>query len=321
MHAHLPHGQRRLRVLLPSIAILFIFALVSGAHAQTAAPGMANGFEVDGNLYSNNPGTVPGLGGDWLDGPPGPGTGVLNPDGSPKNSIFTLYIRDLIKNDDADVFSSSTKVTGDPNKFTWKSGSVPQKDDIQNGFIHLSEDAGGDMWITVAGDRRSVSGDSYLDFEILQNTLFKTDEGGFVSNGPHGGRTLGDILLTIELTNGGDQAVFLAHRWVEDGDGGYTYVEIPFPVGAAFVAANIDSQVTTTYDAFGGQIYEINQFGEASVNLNALLPNFGECFAIATIFVRTKSSASDSADLKDFMEPFQINTCLDETPPQLTSPP
>ncbi|MEJ2720184.1 MAG: hypothetical protein P8181_03460 [bacterium] len=322
MPAHLPHSRDRRPhgAILPAAVVILFFAMVSSAFAQVPTPGMANGFEIDGNLYSNNPGAVVGLGSDWLDGPAGPGVGVLYSDGNPKNPLFTLHIRDLIKNADTDIFSSSTKLTADPNTYTWKGGSVPQKDDIQNGFIHLSEDGGGNLWITVGGDRRSVGGDSYIDFEILQNTLEKTD-GGFTSNGPHGGRTLGDLLLTIELTNGGTQAIFFAHRWVEDGTGGYTYNEIPFPIGTAFVAANVDSQVTTTYDAFGEQIYEINQFGEASVNLNALLPNFGDCFAIATVFVRTKSSSSPTADLKDFIEPFQLNKCLDETPPQMTCPP
>ena len=103
--------------------------------------------------------------------------------------------------------------------------------------------------------------------------------------------------------------------------GSYTYSAIAFPMGAAFVAANIDSQVVTTFNAFGDMGYGVNQFGEAAVNLTALLPNFDECFAIATMFIRTKSSASSSAVLKDFIEPIQMNKCLDTEAPTINLPP
>ncbi|UCG50815.1 MAG: T9SS type A sorting domain-containing protein [Candidatus Latescibacterota bacterium] len=317
---HFIRGQVGLRMILLTVAVLLCVPMVSLTHAQAPQPGLGNGFEIDGNLYSNNPGGTVSLGNDWLDGSSGPGTGILFPDGSPKDPLITLHILDLVKNDDQDIFGKSTKLVGDPNLYAWKGGSVPQKDDIQNGFIHLTEDESGNLWVTVGGDRRSVSGTSYIDFEFLQNTLTKNPDGSFTSDGPHGGRTIGDVVLTITLTNGGAQAVFSAQRWESDGAGGYTYVVVPFPAGSAYVAANVDSIVTTTYDAFGNGHYEINQFGEAMANLNTLLPEFGECFAIATVFVRTKSSASASADLKDFIEPFQLNKCLDETAPVLTCP-
>ncbi|MBI4721153.1 MAG: hypothetical protein HY770_08050, partial [Chitinivibrionia bacterium] len=119
---------------------------------------------------------------------------------------------------------------------------------------------------------------------------------------------------------GGSQARFIAQRWQSDGAGGFTYAEIPFPAGGAFVAANIDSAVATTFDVFGLNRYAVNQFGEAAVNLDALLPTFGTCFGITTVFVRTKASASADASLADFIEPFQLNFCIDDDAPQLTCP-
>jgi hypothetical protein len=311
----------RLRsLLLLSIVILLAFPLL--ALAQTSTPGLANDFEIDGNLIANAPGGIIGLGDDWLDGLPGPGTGVLLPDalGTPKNPTFTFHIIDLIENDDMDIFGKGNKVFHDPNNYQWKTGSVPPKNDIQNGLIHFSKDGSGNNWISVAGDRRTTNGSSYIDFEFLQNRLTMNGDGTFTSLGPDGGRTVGDLLLTIELTKGGGLAQFFAQQWMSDGAGGYTYASIPFPVGGAFVAASADSQVVTTYDAFGSNMYTINQFGEAAVNMNALLPNFGVCYGVATLFVRTKSSASSDAELKDFIEPFQIDWCLDEEPPTITCP-
>ena len=317
--------RRHICLWLRSLLLLsIVIALASPlpALAQVSSPGLANEFEIDGNLLANSPGGIVGLGDDWLDGLVGPGTGVLMPDalGTPKAPSITFHIRDLIENADLDIFGKGNKVFHDPNTYHWKGGSVPPKSDIQNGLIHFSKDGSGNSWISIAGDRRTTNGTSYIDFEFLQNRLTMNEGGTFTSLGPDGGRTLGDLLLTIELTNGGALAQVFAQEWKSDGAGGYTYLGIPFPTGGAFVAASADSQVITTYTAFGSNVYAVNQFGEAAVNMNALLPNFGICYGVATIFVRTKSSASFDAELKDFIEPFQIDWCLDEEPPQITCP-
>jgi len=301
------------------VLVVSILTAFSNVQAQAPVPGLGGGFEVDGNLYSNNPGGIIGLGDDWLTGPGGPGTGVLNSDGTPKNPMTTLHVRDLIGNADLDVFDGSNKVFANPNTYKWKAGSAPQKDDIQNGLVYFTDDGTGNHWMRLAGDRRSINGESYIDYEFLQATLTKNANGTFTSQGPDGGRTVGDILLTIHLTQGGAQAEFFAQRWQAVG-AGFDYVPIAFPAGEAFVGANVDSTITSTYDVFGSHTYGENQFGEAAVNLDALLPNFSRCFGIATVFVRTKSSTSNDAVLKDFIEPVQVNMCLDDTPPVLTPP-
>ena len=311
-------GSISLRVFAPVIVVSCL-GVFSNAYAQVPQPGLGGQFEIDGNLFSNNPGGIIGLGDDWLNGPAGPGTGVLFNNGQPKDPSTTIHILDNVGNADSDVFDGSNKVFANPNSYKWKSGSVPQKDDIENGLVYFTEDNSGNHWMRLAGDRGSIKGESYIDFEFLQARLMKNANGTFTSNGPANGRTVGDVLLTIHLTQGGSQAEFFAQRWQPVGTG-YDYVAINFPAGQAFVAANIDSAVTSTYDAFGSHTYGINQFGEAAVNLDALLPNFGTCFGIATVFVRTKSSTADDAVLKDFIEPYQINLCLDHTPPVLTPP-
>jgi hypothetical protein len=306
------------RVLAPVFVVLILSAFTN-ANAQLANPGLGGGFEVDGNLFANNPGGIIGLGDDWLSGAAGPGTGVLNKNGSPKDPLTTFHVLDKVGGADLTVFDGSNKVDANPNTYKWKTGSAPQKDDIQNGLAYFSEDNSGNHWMRVAGDRQSTSGDSYIDYEFLQTTLTKNANGTFSSAGAANGRTVGDILLTIHLAQGGSQAEFYAQRW-QAVAGGYDYVTIPYPSGAAFVAANIDSTINSTYDIFGTRSYVKNQFGEAAVNLDAVLPNFGRCFGIATVFVRTKSSTSESAVLKDFIEPVQVNMCLDDTPPVLTPP-
>ncbi len=246
------------------------------------------------------------------------GIGVLDASGNPVDATNTFHRIDLTGNNDLDVFAESDKVFHDPNTYNWKAGSVPQKDDIQNGLIHISvHPITGDLWVVMAGDRRAENGDSYIDFEFLQNTLTKNFDGTFTSLGPDGGRTVGDILLTIELTKGGGQASFFVQRWLSDGSGGFTYVDFTPAAGTAFVAANIDSVVTIPYSPFS---YEVNAFGEAAANLTALISSLDPCFGAKTIWIRTKSSQSPTAQLKDMTEPIQLNICLDHQAPVITCP-
>jgi len=96
---------------------------------------------------------------------------------------------------------------------------VNDKEDINIALVHFSKDANGHLWVIVAADRLNVNGDAYIDFEFLQNKLTitpfnsATGLGGFTSAGPDGGRTVGDFILTLELTNGGSAANFFVERW------------------------------------------------------------------------------------------------------------
>ncbi len=318
-------SKRVLKFPLILLAFFAVLALNNSASAVVIAGnpdiGLPGGFGIEGNLWANSPSIPPyNNASDWL---PNPvfgkvGIGVLDASGNPVDATKTFHRVDLTGNNDLDVFAESDKVFHNPNTYNWKAGSVPQKDDIQNGLIHISvHPITGDLWVVMAGDRRAENGDSYIDFEFLQNTLTKNFDGTFTSLGPNGGRTIGDILLTIELTKGGGQASFFVQRWLSDGSGGFTYVDFTPPAGTAFVAANIDSVVTVPYSPFS---YEINSFGEAAANLSQLISSLDPCFGAKTIWIRTKSSQSKTAQLKDMTEPIQLSLCLDHTPPAITCP-
>ena len=84
--------------------------------------------------------------------------------------------------------------------------------------------------------------------------------------------------------------------------------------------------INVPYGAFGGTTYSRLQFVEGAVDLTALIGGTGapgECGSLPfeSLFIKTKSSASTTADLKDFIAPFSLNTCFDETPPVITCPP
>ncbi|NGY38412.1 hypothetical protein FQU23_012930 [Flavobacterium sp. XN-5] len=196
-----------------------------------------------------------------------------------------------------------------------------------------------DLWCLFAGDRQVTNGSSYIDFEFLQAPLTITGavygspdplsnvapiiggSGGFITGAPAstGGRTLGDILVTIEFTQGGGDATVVIQTWSLVG-GVYQYVVVPnttFP-DQIFITNN-DSFTPVPFDVFGVNpgIYEPNQFAEGAINLTQVFlasQNNNPCFVLSTVFIRTRTSGSSGqSELKDFPSaPIQLN--LDLTP-------
>ena len=78
-----------------------------------------------------------------------------------------------------------------------------------------------------------------------------------------------------------------------------------------FAALNSNS-VAVPFGAFGLTNYAAYSFGEAAVDLTALLGSFDQCASVGfrTIMVKTKASPAPTADLGDFMEPKQLDITL-----------
>jgi hypothetical protein len=267
----------------------------------------AGGLSIDGDVAANAPGA--GVG-DWIFCPafPGAGAGVLDKSGAPLNPSTTFHFIDPYANSGPDiVFAGGHKWFDNPNDWEWTSGKCSSKTDINNVLLHIETDAQGHIWAAISADRLSTSGDAYIDFEFLQNTLTRTNAGGFASTGPHGGRTTNDLLLSLAFTGGGKVADFYAWRWQADGSG-FAYKDITpsLPAGRVFVALNSNS-VVVPYGAFDKTNYAPNAFAEAAVDLTALVANLDPCLHIGvrTIMVKTKASQSSTATIEDFIDPIQ----------------
>ncbi len=251
----------RLR-LRPSLVVGFALAILclwtSPALAQNPVPGLGAGFGIEGNLLCNSPTTPPfNTANDWVQSDTliDPiGCAVLYWDGTPVDPTRTFHSIDLTGNGELDVFASSNKVNDDPRTYGWKSGQVPQKDDMNNVTLHLREDVFGDLWGIMSGDRRATNGDSYLDFEFLQAPLFKNPGGSFTSMGADSGRTVGDLLVTIEFVRGGVQADFFVQRWeVDAGEAlGFAYHDITVAVNEAFSTLLMKVASSSTHEAWCG---------------------------------------------------------------------
>lgn len=280
-----------------------------------AQSGIAFNFGIDGNLLANTPGPVFVNTDDWLDGSGGTGIGVLNPDGTPRNTETTFHLIDLSGGVDPGVFPTGIGLLTNPDRYTWIVGTVPYRDNIENALVHFFLDDQGDLWMAGAGDRQSTNGDTYFDFEFLQNALYVNADSTFTSEGPDSGRTVGDFMITINLVTGGGPTALYAYVWGPDGMGGFTYTEYTPASGSFFAAANIDSQVVVPFGAFSSTTYQFAQFGEGAINLSNLIWRSDNCMQTGTLFIHTRSSILITANLRDFIEPIQFAICADETDP------
>src|SRR5262245_61503452 len=139
--------------------------LLWGLTAQAVPPptGVApvvvpsGGFAIDGDLQANTP--VTGAG-DWLPGPSGAGGSVLDATGAPLNPATTFHFTDKYNDGGDNTFAGGLKWTDDPNLWQWTSSKASSKTDINNVLMHITTDASGHVWVIVAADRFSNSGDS-----------------------------------------------------------------------------------------------------------------------------------------------------------------
>jgi len=291
---------------------LFLLAFGQSAIAAPPPAGVAptiapsGGFGIDGDLLARQPTAASG---DWVvaTNQPGTGQGVLAADGTPLDPTTTFHFIDPYNDRTNDlIFTGGSKWTDDPNTWVWTVGKPSSKADINNLVFHMTSDQAGHTWLVLSADRASTQGDSYIDLELLQNPIVRTATGGFVSSGPHGGRTTNDLVLSLAFGGGGKVADFLAWRWSPDGEGGYHYVDVTalLPAGGVFVALNSNT-IAAPYAVFGSTNYPPNAFAEAAIDLTAMIDGVEPCepFGFVAIMVKTKVATSDSAGIEDFLDP------------------
>jgi large repetitive protein len=292
---------------------LILTALAVSAFGQNTAPVTPpnGGFRIEGDLQANTP--VVGIG-DWVPGPPGSGGSVLNSAGTPLNPATTYNVLDPWNS------SSDNSINGqandNPNTWTWGLGNVPAKTDMQHLLMHFTTaPSTNHSWFIFGGDRWSTQGTSYQDFEFLQGTLTANTNGTFTSSGPHGGRTVNDLLFTVEFTNGGSAAAIQFYKWDTISPGVYDYVLIPanqIPANSAFGFTSAGGE-PVPFLAFGQSTYLANQFVEGAVDLDAVIGAYvTSCSGINvhTFLTKTKTSASLSATLADMIGPLPLNITI-----------
>ncbi|MCK5853330.1 hypothetical protein KAH27_09915, partial [bacterium] len=251
------------------------------------------GFAIDGDAYANKSpvGTDYDAIGDWFENS-GTSGWLINADNSytiPEGdgTLFKLYV-DVFKDKDPTAFPGNNKINDNPNTYTVGLANVPKKDDMERAAVYFSYadetllgGAEGDLWCVFAADRWVVGGASYIDFEFNQASTVVNEDGTVTSLAPEfdgdgdpgdptGGRTPGDILITIEFTRGGTTASLYADKWDKPAIGqDYTWmplnIAVDFPNSIYCTENTVETLAPWPVYDQGNNLYAINQFAEGAI--------------------------------------------------------
>jgi hypothetical protein len=221
-------------------------------------------------------------------------------------------------------FGQGTK-EDNPN-VTVVSGSIPNNKSDLTRFYEASEfsAANNHNFLYLGWERANSLGTANIDFEINQKTQPDlTTPGAKTLN-----RTPGDLLVTFDFTNGGGKPTIGILRWLTSA----TVPAVPgfttnaclsantFPCwgdqltldGTDSIAAvnNLDPVTDPLFPAKPNPqaTVPVNQFGETAIDLTkaGVFPP-GICETFGSAFVKSRSSASFTAEAKDFIAPIPIN--------------
>jgi hypothetical protein len=260
-----------------------VLAGTTGLALANLAPSTFEG--NDGNLVSNG-------GTDWAN-VAGLNAGIDNASGASDNS-----------------FGQGTK-EDDPN-VSVVSGSIPPNKSDLTRFYEASETIGTDTFLYLAWERSNVLGSANMDFEINQAVTANLGAAGKHTIV----RTAGDLLLTYDFTNGGSKPTLGLLFWVTSGSTSQCFSSNSLPCWGNHMTLNSANSegaintgtVTDPIAPDAPRSLAANTFGEAAVNLSAAgVFQPGTCEAFGSVFLKSRSSASFTAEVKDFVAPVPVN--------------
>jgi len=287
--------RRRLRIVPILMALLagtLVAALpASASHPEVSLPG--SDFEIDTNANLRVDDPAPSI--DWA-------------------NVSEVRKPDLPSGAGDNSFGNGTKEdTAVPSVV---SGSIPpNKSDLLNFGVYFEQTAAGDRFIHVFWHRvQEPQGTTNMDFEFNQSSTVS-------SNGVTPTRTSGDVLIQYDLTQGGTNPQLFLSRWI-DGSEGATAANCQasnrLPCWSARInltaagdaTGSINSSPIPAAEADGLGAISPRTFGEASIDFNALVGGTTECVAFGSAYLKSRSSDSFTAALKDFIAPEAVDISL-----------
>lgn len=265
-------------------------ALVLGGTTAAQANLAGSTFEGnDGDLVVTTPGNT-----DWAN-VAHRNTGIDKPTGQTDNAFGQGA-----KEDNAGV----TVVTG---------AIPPNKNDLTRFYEASEQAANGDILLYLGWERLVNIGNANLDFEINQKTTsgFSTSTTGPITLN----RTAGDLLVTYDFGGSGTPTLGL-NFWLTAAAGNtasqcFSANALPcwgkhVTLGSTTAEGAVNTATVT--EPIAGGTLGAGLFGEAAINLTAagVFPP-GVCEAFGSAFVKSRSSSSFTAELKDFIAPIAVD--------------
>jgi uncharacterized repeat protein (TIGR01451 family)/fimbrial isopeptide formation D2 family protein len=285
-------SARTRRSLTLTWTALFVLSLLLQYFTfATAAPVLAvhdENFQLDGNATDEGPGD------DW--------------DHHPGADAFKF----VHESGDVSIFTTGgSKDVNDTTQWAWTNGSVPDKDNLLDGFAALENKI-----LYFGADRYANNGDSAIGFWFFKNGINVNPNGSFSP-----AHTVGDLFVVSHFENGGAASEIVLYEWVGSGgsDGALNLVasgQICTAAPANDEACGIANQDAVaapwSYTPKVGPSGTFPQFSffEGGLDLNDVFDGNPPCFS--SFLIETRSSQEPNAQLKDFIAG-DFNTCVPPT--------
>ena len=191
-------------------------------------------------------------------------------------------------------------------------GSIPNnKSDLKTFGVYFESNNSG-KFLNVFWNRvQDPTGTTNMDFEFNQSSTLS-------ANGVTPVRTAGDALIQYDLTSGGTHPELFLSKWVATGPGSQCEANNTTPCWGTRVnlttsgdaTGSINTTPITAANADGLGAMSARTFGEAQIDFDALAPP-GTCTSFGSAYLKSRSSDSFTAALKDFIAPVptNINNC------------
>ena len=170
-----------------------------------------------------------------------------------------------------------------PNKSDLKFFGLYQEGGANNGFLNM-------FWSRV----QDPSGTTNMDFEFNQSSTLS-------SNGVTPVRMAGDLLIIYDLSQGGTVPTLSKRTWTGSAWG--TAVTL----ASSDSAGSINSSTITAAQSDGIGQQDPRTFGEAQIRLSSIFPDPTVCQSFGSAYLKSRSSDSFTAALKDFVPPIAVN--------------
>ena len=243
-------------------------ASVGGIIPAAAEPGVVGSFEIDGDLED----TAAGEPRDW---------DSISED--PEALVITF---DDPSGQGDDSFGDGSKLL-EPIGWRFVTQNVPKKDDLLTGGVALRE-IDGHNWLYAYSRRQFDKGSAFIGYEFNRSSsTFDNDGDPATAEVPV--RTSGDLMIFLQVQNGGTETTIDVYRWSGDQNTG-TWD----PIQGIAPVRGTDWEATTG-QLPGGTFL----LSEAAMNLD-MFDQTPTCPGLATVWMHTVSSHTfNSATMKD----------------------
>ena len=196
-------------------------------------------------------------------------------------------------------------------------GSIPPNKSDLKFFGVYQEGTGGSGFLNLYWSRvQDPTGTTNMDFEFNKRQCIPGPpaDPDCSGNGLTPIRSAGDILIQYDLANGGVNPELFISRWLTTGAGSLCEASNSTPCWSARVslsdagdaAGSINTSAIPDADSDGLGAHSPRTFGEAQIDLSAIFnPNVCESFGSA--YLKSRSSDSFTAAMKDFVPPAPVN--------------